>query len=60
MARHPNRQRRLKPKHRRVYTPPPSFEYEQLREKRIRTARRCLTALTLALLALGVACCIFR
>lgn len=58
--RHPNRQRRLKPKHRRVYTPSPGYEYEQLHEKRIKVARRCLAALTLALLALGVACCIFR
>ena len=60
MARHPNRQRRLKPKHRRTYAPTPHFEYEQLREKRIRKARRCLIVLTLALLALGAALCIFR
>ncbi len=60
MARHPKRQRRLKPKHRRVYTPSPHFEYEQLREKRIRKARRCLIALTAALIAVGIALCIFR
>lgn len=61
MARHPNRQRRLKPRHRRTYAPAPgSFGHDKLREKRIRTARRCLIALTAALMAAGIALCIFR
>lgn len=60
MARHPKRQRRLKPKHRRTYAPTPSFEYSELRARRIRRARRCLIALTAALVATGVALCIFR
>jgi len=66
MARHPKRQRRLKPKHRRpkhrrVCTPSPAdLEYRLLRERKIRTARRCLIALTAALIAVSAALCIFR
>lgn len=61
--RHPHRNRKLRSKHRRTYAyyaPSPQSEYNELKERRIRTARHCLVALTLVLLALGVACCIFR
>lgn len=64
--RHPHRNRKLKPKHRRTYTPTPRFEYDGLREKRTRQARRCLVALTATLVAaaltaaVGAALCIFR
>lgn len=60
MANHPKRQRRLKPKHRRTYAPTPGYEYSELRARRIRKARRCLIALTVALIAIGAALCIFR
>lgn len=58
--RHPHRNRKLKPKHRRTYAPAPRFEYDELRERKIRAARRCLIALTAALIAVGIALCVFR